>query len=504
MKEIRPYLVVVSALLSIISFPPIPLGVFIFISLAMLLYAVEEVSPSKAFKYGYRWGLIFHFGLLYYIAWVTVPGMMATVLIMSLIPACALWLFTRLVDRFRVLALLSFVSFFLAWNWLLTKSDLNYPWTDLGYSLSYMTPLIQAAEIAGIYLISLFILVINGLVYLSISNVYKSDNSRRKAYIYIAIAVIFSFYIYGEIRLTQLKDTPQKSLNVGLIQGNITKDVKWAPGNLQVSFDTYHNLSKQAVRDSAQLLIWPETAIPTYLAQEPPSMGQMRKIVFDLNTPVLTGTVFYETVGPREYIYFNSAILVEPGNDDYQLYSKMHLVPVSEKIPFSERYKILRDIHLGQADFSSGRSQTVFNLDGTKFGTLICFESAFPGFTNNYARMGAEFLVIITNDMWFGNTSLFEQHAMMAVFRAVENRIPVVRAGNTGISMAVDKRGRILAKSGVFDKEFIVAKIHPEQSTSAYNKIGDVIPQAATLIMFLALAVAIWKRKGYIERQYEE
>jgi len=256
--------------------------------------------------------------------------------------------------------------------------------------------------------------------------------------------------------------------------------------------------------EGAEIVIWPETAIPTYLVQEPPSMAYMRRIVSDLKIPVLTGTVFYETARPREYIYFNSAILLEPNNNGYQLYSKMHLVPVSEKIPFSERYKILRDIHLGQADFSSGRQQTVFNLDSLKFGTLICFESAFPGFANNYARMGADFLVIITNDMWFGRTSLFEQHAMMASFRAIENRIPVVRAGNTGISLAFDKRGYLLAKSSVFEKEYIMAKIHPERSMSAYNTVGDIIPQAATLISLIALAVAIWKRKGYIERQYDE
>ncbi len=134
---------------------------------------------------------------------------------------------------------------------------------------------------------------------------------------------------------------------------------------------------------------------------------------------------------------------------------------MSERIPFSERYKILRDIHLGQADFSSGRQQTVFTLDGERFGTLICFESAFPGFTNDYARMGATFLVIITNDMWFGRTSLFEQHAMMAVFRAIENRIPVLRAGNTGISLAVDKRGKLLTKSDDIRK-----RVYRDKNTS--------------------------------------
>ena len=504
MKEFRPYLVVFSAIISFLSFPPFPFGPLIFLSPAILLYAIEEISPRRAFKFGYLWGLIFHLGLLYYIAWVTVPGMIATVMILALIPAVASWIFTRLLDRYRGLAIISFPSFILMWNWLLTKSDLNYPWTDLGYALSYYQTLIQAADLAGVYLISLFTIVINLLIYGSISNVFALEKQKRSNLIYTSIIIISVFYFYGAIRLSQLHDNPEESLTVGLVQGNVTKDIKWSPASLQYSFDTYNQLSKEAVEDGAQFVIWPETAIPTYVVQETASMDQMKKIASGLNVPILTGTVFYETVGPREYIYFNSAILIEPNKDDYQLYSKIHLVPVSEKIPFSERYKILRDIHLGQADFSSGREQTVLKLNGDTFGTLICFESVFPGYANDYIAKGAKFLVVITNDMWFGRTSLFEQHAMMAVFRAIENRVPVVRAANTGISMAVDKRGKILVKSDVFKKEYLVAKIHPELSTSAYNKIGDIIPQSATVIALICLAIAFWKRNGYIERQYDE
>ncbi len=299
MKEIRPYLVIFSAILSIFAYPPFPLGILIFISLACLVYAVENISPWRAFKFGYLWGLVYNLGLLYYIAWVTVPGMIATVMILALIPASGLWIFTRLIEKNRALAIISFPSFILMWNWLLTKSDLNYPWTDLGYALSYYTTLIQAADIAGIYLVSLFILAVNMLIYLSISDRFAYENRKRSRFIFISLILILAFYIYGDVRLSQLKNDPKDALTVGLIQGNITKDVKWAPGNLNYSFDTYHELSRQAVLDGAELVIWPETAIPTYLLQEPPSMAHMRRIVSDLKIPVLTGTVFYETAGPQ-------------------------------------------------------------------------------------------------------------------------------------------------------------------------------------------------------------
>ena len=475
------------------------------ISLVPLFLAVEDISPHRAFKFGFLWGMVFFLGLLYYIAWVTVPGMIATVLILSLIPATALWIYTKLLSRSQGLAIIFIPAYFLMWNWLLTKSDLNYPWTDFGYALGYFPSLIQAAELGGVYLISLLIFVINLLIYVSISDKFNCTAKGRAGLRYLAIIIVLGFFSYGLIRVPQLHDPPKSDeITVGLIQGNVTKDLKWEPGNLEYSFDRYFDLSRQAVAAGAKLLIWPETAIPTYVVQEPPNMARMRSFVDSIGVPVLTGICYYETAGPQDYNVFNSAILLTPHRQNFQVYSKMHLVPMSEKLPFSEKYRTIRKIRLGQADFSSGRDYTIFRSDSVNFATLICFESVFPGFTRTFTRKGAEMLVIITNDMWFGQTSLFEQHAMMAVFRAIENRVPVVRAANTGISLAVDKRGRITARTATFKEDYLIVNVYPEVSRSVYNKIGDVIPQAATVIALIAMVIAFWKRKEYIVRQYAE
>jgi apolipoprotein N-acyltransferase len=505
MKEIRPYLVVFSAILTFLSFPPFPFGPIIFISLVPLLLSVEGLAPYRAFKFGFLWGIVFFLGLVYYIGWVTVPGMIATVLILALIPATAFWVYSRLFARAPLLALAFIPTYFLAWNWLLTKSEFNYPWTDFGYALAYYLPLVQAADIAGVYLISLAIIAVNMLIYASITRRLTKSDDRARLSRLVAVAVIMALYIYGIARIRELKSqTPAEDLAVGLIQGNITKDVKWNRDGLQLSFDRYFTLSQSAVNDGAELLVWPETAIPTYLAQEPENMARVKAFVDAIDVPLLTGVVYYNTIRPREYVYYNSAILLEPKKPDYQLYNKVHLVPMSERIPFSGKYRILKDIHLGQADFSSGDSMTVFSTNGIKFSTLICFESVFPGYTREFARLGAKFLVVITNDMWFGRTSLFEQHAMMAVLRAIENRLPVVRAANTGISMAADKTGRILAKSGVFKEEYLVVTIHPEESKSVYNNIGDIIPRASAIVAFFCLIIAFLKKKEYIYEDYVE
>jgi apolipoprotein N-acyltransferase len=505
MNEFRPYLVFLSAILSVLAFPPFILGPLVFISLVPLLYAIDDLPPLKAFKFGYLWGVIFYLGLVYYIGWVTIPGLIATVLILALIPAMALWLYSRLAGRWPYLAIAIIPSFFLTLNWLLTKSDLNYPWTDFGYALSYYLPLIQAADIGGVYLLSLAIFVVNLLIFVSISNRIARKGSTGIGIRLAAVLVIILLYVYGMARIRKLeRDPPADTLTVGLIQGNITKDIKWDRGGLQVSLDRYFSLSRIAADEGAELLIWPETAVPTYLAQEPENMAKVTSFVDDVGIPLLTGVVFYETDTTGAYIYYNSAILLEPGIQDYQYYSKVHLVPMSEKIPFSGRIKRLRDIHLGQADFTSGDEMTIFHLNDNFFNALICFESAFPDYTRQFTLFGSEFLVVITNDMWFGRTSLFEQHAMMSVIRAVENRVPVVRAANTGITMSVDKVGRILGKTPTFETAYLVTQIHPEISNSIYKRLGDFIPRTAGVLTLICLPIAFWKRKEYIDESYVE
>jgi apolipoprotein N-acyltransferase len=498
MREIGPYLLPISAIISVFCFPPFPFGALIFVALVPFLLAIENIGPARAFKYGFLWGLIFYFGLVYYIAWVTIPGMIATVLILSLIPATAGWFFVKLLARSKGTALVFLPSYFIMWYWLFTKSDLNYPWTDIGYALSYYTTMIQAAEIGGVYLISLLIFAVNILIYASVSDNFSISGSLRRNLRVISILLILSLYVYGSIRLWDTADgNVDDELTVGILQGNITRDVKWKPGNVQKSFDKYFQLSKEVAGYAPDLIIWPETAIPEYMMQRAGYKKMMRAFVDSLDIPVLTGTPYYEVVGPDEYIFFNTAAFLKPKIDDNQVYFKIHLVPVSERIPFRGKFKILREIRLGQADWSQGEEMTIFELNGYKFATVICFESVFPGFCREFAQRGAQFLVVITNDMWFGRTSLLEQHAMMSVFRAIENRIPVVRSANTGISMAIDKWGRIAAKSGIFVEDYLVADIKPETSDSVYGSVGDVIPRALTILSLMSIAVALWGRRRY-------
>jgi apolipoprotein N-acyltransferase len=335
-------------------------------------------------------------------------------------------------------------------------------------------------------------------LYVSISEKFQLTGPRRTGLRVISVFLIGILFFYGYWRLGgAVREPAGNGFEVGILQGNMTRDVKWKDEYLQENFERYYDLSRKAAAHGAELIVWPETATPTYLVQYRSYFNRFKNFVDSLGVPVLTGTPFYQTVGPEEYIYFNSAVLVKPGKEGYDLYKKIHLVPMSEKIPLSGRFKILKEIRLGQADWSSGSERIIFDLDGYKFATVICIESVYPGFCREFAQKGAEFLVVITNDMWFGRTSLLEQHAMMSVFRAVENRIPVVRSANTGISMAIDKWGRIIEKSDVFKVEYLTARIYPEESDSVYGRIGDIIPKVSFGLVIISLIIALIRRRQY-------
>jgi len=344
----------------------------------------------------------------------------------------------------------------------------------------------------------LAILVSNVLVYASISSIINLSRSERYINRAVSVLIIGLLFIYGSIRLSNADNNPKSDgIQIGIIQGNVTADIKWKPDNLNISFERYFKLSSQAVDNGAKLLIWPETAIPAYLVQDGRRYRIVKDFVNDINVPLLTGIPYYEEIQPGEYIYYNSAVYLEPGREDYELYRKIHLVPISEKIPLSGRYKILKEIRLGQADWTSGDEFTLFDFEGYKFATVICIESVFPGFCREFAQRGAQFLVVITNDMWFGRTPLMEQHSLISVFRAIENRLPVVRAANTGVSLVIDKWGRIIEKSDVFNEQFLSGRIYPENSNSVYGKIGNIIPKLTSIITFLALVIAIRKFSKY-------
>jgi len=490
------YLISLSALLTVIAFPPYKTGFIIYFSPILLLIALEKLTLRKTFIIGYIWGLIFNFASLYGVFWATIPGTFGMLTIISLIPAVSCLLYAFVSARSKTLGYIIWPLIWVSWDYLRTLTELNFPWSDYGYTQSYYLPIIQPAEIFAVFGISLMIHFVNILFYASV----RSNRAPKQRLVMLGTALVLPliFLVYGWLRLPP--ESEEGSFRIALLQGNITRDIKWREGGAQFSFDTYIGMTHKADSIGADLIIWPETATPFYLLHEPNRLKKVKDIVDSTNISIFSGTPQYEMTGFREYIYFNGAFLISPQTDTIPVYEKIKLVPMSERIPFSGRFKKLKEIRLGQADFSSGRRMTVFTIDTTRFAAVICFESAFPGFCAEFCRLGAQFLVVVTNDMWFGPSSMPYQHAQMSVLRAIENRVPLARCANTGISMFINRWGRVTGRTNTFEKRLVHGSIKPETSTSIYNRYGDILPKGCiTGTVLIFLAVAFFKREKYNE-----
>lgn len=321
---------------------------------------------------------------------------------------------------------------------------------------------------------------------------------------------LFIPFLYGKLTVPdpeKLQKSSSGSLRVAMIQANIDPTQKWDKKFKEVSFRTFEQMTYRAASSDPDLIIWPETATPAYLRLDiDGKLSNIRKQVDSLNTPLLTGTPDFKFISTTDYLLFNSAFLLKPNSNKIDHYAKMQLVPFGERVPFEDVFGWLNRFDMGQADFTPGKDYKVFEIEKkgsgeglteiTRFSTLICYESTFPGIVRQFVKRGAQFLVIITNDAWFGKTSGPFQHARMAVLRAVETRRSVARCANTGVSMLIDPYGRVMDSSKIFTEEIISGSIPIMDVKTFYVKMGDIFSWLLTIIAgFFILVTLIYRRK---------
>jgi apolipoprotein N-acyltransferase len=224
--------------------------------------------------------------------------------------------------------------------------------------------------------------------------------------------------------------------------------------------------------------------VPGFLETQKELRDRIAALAKETGSYILVGTQTEKV--PEGVRYYNSAVLVSNTGEMAQRYDKVHLVPFGEYVPFGNSYLsfIKKRYDMGE-DYSPGKDYTIFEIPTqkrgrVKFAVLICFEDVFPEISRIFARRGAEFLVVITNDAWYMDTGAPYQHTQSSVFRAVENRLNVVRAANTGQSCFIDRNGRITQSvqdtSGkrIFTDGFATANIIPARSRTPYMRYGDL------------------------------
>ncbi|MFH1613062.1 MAG: apolipoprotein N-acyltransferase [bacterium] len=352
----------------------------------------------------------------------------------------------------------------------------GFPWLFLGYSQYLNLPLLQITTVTGIYGLSFIIVLFNCILV----SLYQKKNYLIS---FLGIGVILVLFIIGSIIIPCT--TSKKSLCVGVLQPNAEKD-NITIEQIQENFKTYFLLSEKLAKQKAKFIVWPETAILSFLAYDPETNTSLCKMAQKYNLELIVGSVHQENKN-----YYNSAFLIsEKGLLDR--YDKTHLVPFGEYI-LGRKYIPWISSKLDLSDFTSGSSYNVLKGNIASTGTLICFESIFPNIARNFVKKDALFLCNITNDAWFGKTAAPYQHALMSIFRAAENRVPLVRSANTGVSLIIDAGGRIITQTQIFKKTILKANIFFFPQKTFYTKFGDIFAFCCLFISILLIIISYKK-----------
>jgi apolipoprotein N-acyltransferase len=475
-----------SALLLILAFPSSNLWLLAWFGFVPVFFALNNKSKTEAFLLFFITGVIFWAGTIYWLVHVTLAGTIVLILYLALYFAFFGLIIRPCTRHSSPYALIFIPSVWVLLEYLRSHLLTGFPWALLGYSQHRNLLLIQIADITGAWGVSFMIVLVNVAVVEIIWSGSKRIWPRLKITLALVSLFLFCVLSYGYFRLTaRPKPSSGERLKISLIQGNIPQELKWDPRSKEYIGNKYLELSLQATKDNPDLLVWPEAALPVILEEEPVFFEAVREFVEAERIPLLLGAVT-----SREGFYYNSAILLKPGSN-LDRYDKLHLVPFGEYIPLRRVLPFLQVV-VPIGDVTAGKHYTIFrtpravrrapspgqNID---FAVLICFEDLFPELSREFVGRGADFLINITNDAWYKKTSAAHQHLEASVFRAIENRVYLVRAANTGVSAFISPRGEIIdtVNDGRGDEIFIDGYRSKEITLlkaprAFYTRYGDI------------------------------
>ena len=366
-------------------------------------------------------------------------------------------------------------------SWLLT----GFPWELLGYSQYLNRPLLQLASVTGVYGLSFVILLVNVAV-------AQLAVCRKRLAVFAgppALLLIVAFALGYRSLTVSDQQLAHPEARIGIVQGNVPQDIKWKPNRSDVATARYVELTRQlALTDSADLIIFPETALPFWLSDPAHSQHrqQVEELARDISTPLLVGSLGWDGL---EGGLYNRGFLLDADGSLRGFTDKVHLVPFGEYLPLPWLFQYMEGLTEESGQFSPGKAHALLDLPGTDlgFGVFICYESIFPDIAREFARAGASFLVNTTNDAWFGRTAAPYQHLSMAVFRAVETGLPLVRVANTGISAIISPTGSVSQATSIFETAAFVVSVQPVTGTTYYVRYGDLFLVACGLALVILI-----------------
>lgn len=492
--RVRLPALLVSSVLLVGAYPTTDWSLLPWVALVPLLASALARAPRQALADGWLLGTVFFLFLLRWLdhtfrsysaipwplTWLPIAALAAYCgLFFGLVAAVVSWLRSRLGVGW---ALAAAPFLWVAGEWARGRILSGFPWGLLGYSQYRQLPLIQVAELTGVYGISFLIVAVNAALAAAVTLGWR----RAAPALGAAAALVIATLVFGFIRLGEL--APTRTIRVAMVQPSIEQSLKWDAAYQAQTMRIFTTLTRQAARENPAIVLWPETAAPIFLRRDPGLVADLTALSAEIGAPLLLGAVDGDARG-----LYNSAFLLK-GQGIIGKYDKIHLVPFGEYVPLSGIIGFVRRWAEFISEFEAGTAPRVFRELPAPFGVVICYEGIFPELFRRFVAGGAEFMVNITNDAWFGTTSGPWQHLAMLPFRAVENRVAIARAANTGVSAAVAPTGRIGKTLGLFERGVLSAELPLPRRMTLYARFGDLFAYACLAVSVCGLGIGLFRR----------
>ncbi|UCC94600.1 MAG: apolipoprotein N-acyltransferase [Candidatus Omnitrophota bacterium] len=455
-------------------------GVFAWFCFIPFFFALQGMGPKQAAKYGAFAGAI--------IGVIPALGLsrygIGVIIAISLYAMCygaifgaATGLVGQQTSRYRWILFLPMV--WVSLEFMRTLSPLSLP-SNLAISQYENIPLLQISTITGPYGVSFVLVLVNCVLYRMLKApkmAFAMHNRKFTTFLIVAVTgilflpLVYSFHLRSDTLIPK-----RGGIKVAIVQGSIPIERYRAVNKDYYSKkfirDRYFNLTGEAKKSGADLIVWPEGVLAEYAMQEPSLKEKLQAVSQDSGAFFIAGIPSQSDTGTHNTVYVFS-----PSGQVIGQYDKINLVPYFE-------------------EYIPGKKSPVINTALAQFGVAICFESIYPRIVRRLTREGAQVLFILTNDAGFGRSKLVDFHAREAVFRAVENRRYIVRAAQSGISMLIDPMGRILKKTEEFEKTILMGNVWPNSQDTFYAKYGDVF---VYLCILGSVTMCFFKKSGGVK-----
>ena len=473
-----------------LSFYPESFGFLAWFGLIRPLVILTRLEGRAAFKSAYFFGFCFNLFTVYWIAMVTAPGMIASVVYLAFYYAIVLWMFVK-VYRFRkIWGLVALPFLWVGMEYSRTISEFAFPWSDMGYSQSYYLLILQIVSVISVHGLSFLIVAVNVLL----RQVFRQSLSpeRRITSFLASAGIVVAILSYGWI-VTPPHPVPGE-FKVALMQGSVPLEVKWAQDNQEHSLKLYDSLATSVIDSSAKLYIWPETAAPCYPSHQPYCRDALGATARKTGAHHIIGGM--AASGTRDVPrYHNACYQYDQLGQIVKRHDKVMLVPFAEHVPYQDYVPFLHEQFIRKyltfidtwniqwwSDYYPGDGATLFETEDATYSVLICFETAFPEYVRQMILSGSRFIVGITNDTWFGSSVGIHMHSRMFITRAVENRCWAARSANSGLTYIVDNYGRIRSELELYEVGVLVSEVGLREGQSIYTKYGDFVGLLSLLI----------------------